>query len=95
MIMKKYIDGDHIYLNFEDYNNEEYFRGWVDLYTCKESIKLSFGDDCEVLGVIRHTYAFYGIGYDEMGDMISVLYESDHSGRGKFKVTVCDTKRTY
>lgn len=93
--MSKYQDGEHIFLNFEDYDNEEFFRGWLNEDECKSAIISSYGDDCEVVRVKRHTYAFWGIGTDCMGEKGHFLYERKDGGRGRFKVTVVESKRCY
>ena len=91
----QYKQGDHILLNFEDYENEEFFVGWISKEECAEAIKDHYGDDCEVIQIKRHCYAFWGFGVDSSCDSIRCLYEREHGGRGRFKVTVAETKRSY
>lgn len=93
--MAHYKEGDHIFLTFEDYNNEEYFKGWLTLGECSEAIKVTYGGDCDVIRVIKHTYAFWGIGNDICGEPQQFLYERSNRGRGRFKVTIVESKRNY
>jgi hypothetical protein len=90
MDMSKYANGEHIFLYFELYENEEFFKGWLTLDDCKEAIKETCGDDCEVTSIKRHGYARWNIGRDECGGVMSHLHEVTSQGRGVFKVTVCE-----
>lgn len=93
--MSKYQDGEHICLYFESYENEEFFKGWLSEDECKSAIIPSYGDDCRIVQVKRHTYARWNIGRDECGDPTSYLHETDKPARGAFKVTVCESDRCY
>lgn len=55
--MSKHQDGEHICLYFESYENEEFFKGWLSEDECKSAIIPSYGDDCRIVQVKRHTYA--------------------------------------
>lgn len=93
--MIEYKDGEHIFLHFEDYENEEFFRGWVDLDSCKSSIKSTYGQDCQIKSVKRQSYARWCFGRDILGDRIMTLVEVDRPARGAFKVTICESARCY
>lgn len=91
--MSKYNNGEHISLHFEDYENEEFFKGHLTEDECRTALFESCGYDCEVVKIKRYAYAFWGIGFDSSGDRWQALYERSEGGRGRFKVTVIESKR--
>lgn len=79
--------GEYISLYFDANNHPEFIRGWVE----KENAQKEIRSQLEGVTVvdIKHTYAFWGRGLDDVGDFMSVLMVRDTPGRGRFKVTQC------
>ncbi len=76
--------GDYILLYWED-KTHEYIRGHVTIEEAQKVLDLECGD-IKITG-IRHTYAFWGVGVDEVGEPCSLFYPRETPGRGRFKVT--------
>lgn len=84
--MAKYEDGEYISL----YGDIEYhyIKGYVSSDEAQVIIDRNL-DDTKVKSV-KHTFAFWGVGQDEMGEPSQIFYVRDSSGRGRFKVTEID-----
>lgn len=84
-------DGEYILLYMDWKDHPEYIKGWVDIEQAQKELDFQLGD-VNILEV-EHTYAFWGVGRDEMGDPCSMLNVRDNPGRGRFKVTECKVKK--
>ena len=81
--MAKHNDGDFIHL-WGDIESH-YIKGHVDAEKAQAVLDFEFGDI--KVESISHTFAFWGVGQDEMGDPSSIFYVRDKAGRGRFTVT--------
>jgi hypothetical protein len=84
----KYKDGDHIALYFEDYPGWELVKGWHDAEHCQAELLDVYGDAGKLVTHVTQKYGFWGVGRDEMGDPVSMFYDREEPGRGRFKVTL-------
>lgn len=88
MTKLKYKDGDYICLYWEDHPGYRVVKGWHDMEHCQSELAKEYGEDAERVTKVEHKYAFWGVGQDECGEKMQVLYERDEPGRGRFKVTL-------
>lgn len=86
--MAKYSDGEYIYLVFEDDCGERFFKGWHSKNHCQ---KVIMDEENLFVESVKHTYAFWGVCQNEMGDPQQFLMERNTPGRGRFRVTIAQT----
>ena len=84
--MSKYKDGEFFWLCGD--NEFYYIKGYVSSDKAQEIIDIELGD-VNVISV-KNTFAFWGVGQDEMGEPCQLFYVRNSSGRGRFKVTEID-----
>ena len=87
--MSRYQDGEYIHLYFSDDPCWRLFKGWHEVEHCQAGLVKFEGEEYAPRVVrVQHTYGFWGVGLDEMGERGQMFYPRDEPGRGRFKVTL-------
>lgn len=81
-------DGEFIALHFDDHPGYEVIKGWQDIEVSQLVLAKEFGLDAPRTTEVRHTYAFWAVSRDEVGDSQQKLMLRDTPGPGRFRVTI-------
>ena len=83
----KTVDGEFIDLVYESYPHDVFIRGHIDDLAAKKIIEDQDFPSSRFCPP-RRIYAAWRMGFDDGGDWQHQLWKYEHSGRGKFAVTV-------